>query len=222
MNNPLLLALFILGIGFFFIFYHVSAAFYRRRHETKYHFYQMFPYEFNYPNIFKDNIYGNLLMILACISVVAFYEINPIRNIYSIVAIILSLVSTAFIVVLLLFAIRYLKAHMIVSSIMMVVSAVLPLFNFFLAFSEYKLAVENINKILCIISMVISALLALSMVLLILNPKLTFRIYMDKELDENGNEILKRPKVIFMALNEWWSFFIFIIGPLAVLLLNIV
>lgn len=222
MDNPLLLALFILGIVFFMSFYLVSAVFYRRRHETKYHFYQMFPYEFNYPRIFKDNLYGNVLMIIACISVLAFYQLNPIRNTYSIIAIILSIVSAMLVVVLLLFPIRYLRTHLIVSSVMMIVSATLPLFNFFLAFSEYKVALEGIDKALCIVSMVISALLALSMLLLILNPKLTFKIYMDKVFDENGNELLKRPKVIYMALNEWWSIFVFITAPLAVLLLVII
>ena len=219
MQNPLSLALFILGVCLFAIFYFVSAAFYLRRHKTKYHFYRMFPYEFNYPNVFKQNVYGNVLMILACICVIAFYEINPLQSLYSTIGIVLSILMTMMIVILLLFPLRYLRTHMIVSSIIMVMAAATPLFNFFLAYSELKIAETQFSKALCIVSMAISVILALSMLALILNPKLTFKIYMDKSTDEQGNEQLERPKLIFMALNEWWSIFLFFLSPLAVLLL---
>ena len=221
MQNPLLLALFVIGICLFIIFYFVSSAFYFRRHKTKFHFYQMFPYEFNYPNSFKQNVYGNFLMILGCISVIAFYEINPIKSIYSTIGIVLSILMTMMIVVLLLFPLRYLRTHMIVSSIFMTMAATSPLFNFFAAYSQMKISETGIVKSLCIVSMAISAVLAISMLVLILNPKLTFKIYMDKKVDEEGNEQLYRPKVIYMALNEWWAIFLFFLSPLSILLLNI-
>ena len=221
MQNPLSLALFILGLCFFIAFYVVSAAFYFKRHKTKYHFYRMFPYEFNYPRVFVENLYGNVLLILGCIFVIAFYEINPIKNLYSTIGIILSIVTTMLIVVLLLFPLRYLRTHMIVSSIIMVIAAAAPLFNFFMAFQQMKVAENDISKALSIISMSVSGVLALSMFVLILNPKLTFKIYMDKTIDDEGNEQLQRPKLIFMALNEWWSIFLFFLSPLAVIFLLI-
>ena len=45
MQYPLVLALFVLAICLFVAFYVVSKVLYRKRHETKYHFYQMFPYD---------------------------------------------------------------------------------------------------------------------------------------------------------------------------------
>lgn len=221
MQHPLLLALFVLGICLLLIFYFVSSAFYKRKHETKYHFYQMFPYEFNYPGFFKFNVYGNLVLFLAFFSVIAFYEINPLKSIYSIIGIVLSIVLTMLFIILVLFPIRYLRTHMIVSAVAMTLSAALPMFNFFEAFDQYKLAIEQPNKVLCVISMVVSGLLALTMLLLILNPKLTFKIYYDKAVDEKGNEIVKRPKVIYMALNEWWAIVIFFLSPLALIFLLI-
>ena len=125
-------------------------------------------------------------------------------------------------IVLILFPIRYLRTHMIVSAISMTLAAALPMFNFFSAFNQLKLATEQPNKVLCIVSMVVSGLLALSMLLLILNPKLSFKIYYDKTIDEQGNEVLKRPKVIFMALNEWWAILIFFLSPLALIFLLII
>lgn len=218
MQNPLLLALFLLGLCLFIIFYVVSSSFYYRRHKTKYRFYKMFPYEFNYPNVFKLNVYGNVLLFLACLSVIAFYETNPLKTIYSIISIIVSIVMTMLIIVMLLFPLRYLRTHMIVSCILMTLAAAGPLFNFFIAYSQLKIVETDIAKALCFVSMSISAVLAISMLVLILNPKLTFKIYMEKKVDAEGNEILERPNLIFMALNEWWAIFLFFLSPLAVLL----
>ena len=221
MQNPLLLVLFLLGLCLFIIFYVVSSSFYYRRHKTKYRFYKMFPYEFNYPNVFKLNVYGNVLLFLACLSVIAFYETNPLKTIYSIISIIISIVMTMLIIVMLLFPLRYLRTHMIVSCILMTLAAAGPLFNFFIAYSQLKIVETDIAKALCFVSMSISAVLAISMLVLILNPKLTFKIYMEKKVDAEGNEILERPNLIFMALNEWWAIFLFFLSPLAVLLLVI-
>ena len=221
MQNPLLLALFILGICLFAVFYVVSAAFYFRRHKTKYHFYKMFPYEFNYPNVFRHNIYGNLLIVLACLCVIAFYNINPLQSIYSIIGIVISIITTMLIIVLLLFPIRYLKTHMVVSCVLMTFGAAAPLFNFFSAYSQLKIVESDIGRALCFVSMSISAVLAISMLVLIINPKLTFKIYMDKTVDEQGNEQLERPRLIFMALSEWWAIILFFLSPLAILLLVI-
>ena len=221
MKNPLLLALFILGLCLFIVFYVVSASFYYKRHKTKYRFYKMFPYEFNYPSVFKENIYGNVLLFLSCLCVVAFYQINPLQTIYSTIGIIISIVTTMLIVVLLLFPIRYLRTHMIISCILMTLGAAGPLFNFFMAYSQLKIVENDVSKALCFVSMSISAVLAVSMLMLIINPKLTFKIYMDKTTDEQGNEVLERPKLIFMALSEWWAIFLFFLSPLAILLLVI-
>ena len=221
MQNPLLLALFILGICLFIIFYVVSASFYLRRHKTKYHFYKMFPYEFNYPNVFRQNVYGNVLLVLAAICVIAFYNLSPLQSIYSTIAMALSIIITMLIIILLLFPLRYLKTHMVVSCVFMTLSAAMPLFNFFSAYSQLKIVENDIGRALCFISMSISAVLAISMLMLIINPKLTFKIYMDKAIDEEGKEVLERPLFIFLALSEWWAIFLFFLSPLAVLFLII-
>ena len=221
MQYPLVLALFVLAICLFIAFYVVSRVFYRKRHETKYHFYQMFPYEFNYPGIFKENFYGNILIILACLCVIAFYEVSPYSSIYSILGLALSIAGTMDIILLFLLPLRYLKTHMALAAVIMTLGAAIPLFNFFEAFELMKIATLETQKVLSIISMVYSGLLALTMMALIINPKLTFKIYYDKTIDEEGNEKLIRPKFIFMALNEWWGIFIFFLSPLAVLLLTL-
>ena len=221
MQNPILLVLFVLGLLLLATFYFVSALLYKSRHQQKYHFYQMFPYEFNYPSVFKDNPYGNVLFILGGFAVVIFYIFNPYSSIYRIVTIVIAIVFVMILICLIMMPLNYLRTHMVLSITSMTLSMALPLFNFFLALNQYKIEPESIKRIMCIISMVISGVLALIMIALILNPRLTFKIYVDKETDSSGNEVLKRPKVIYLALSEWMAIFIFFLSPLGVLLISI-
>ena len=161
-------------------------------------------------------------MILACLCVIAFYEVTPYSSIYSILGLALSIVGTMMIILLLLMPLRYIKTHMALAAVSMTLGAAIPLFNFFEAFEIMKIATSETQKVVSIISMVYSGILALSMLALIINPKLTFNIRLDKSIDEEGNEKLERPKFIFMALNEWWTIFIFFLAPLGILLLTLV
>ena len=222
MKNPFLLPLFCLGIVLIAAFYIISKTLYKTRHKEIYSFWRMFPYELNYPSVFKENIWGNFLFIFACFAVVAFYILNPYGDIYRIIGIIISIVFTMISVCLLLMPMNYLRTHLILSVISMTLSLALPLFNIFLAYSDYIYFTNNISRVLSIVSMVFSGLLALIMLVLVMNPKLTFKIYLEKEIDAEGKEVLKRPRVIFLALNEWMSIFIFFLTPLAIVLVNVV
>lgn len=219
MLYPIPLTLFVIGICLFIVFYVVSSFLYAKRHETKYHFYNMFPYEFNYPSVFKDNLYGNLLLILGCLAIMAFYEFASFSDVYSIATIILSILQTMVIILLVLMPLKYLRTHIVVSVLSMVFSMAISAFNLLIALNEMKIAPNETIKVVSIISMVIAGALSLSMVVLILNPKMTFKIYAEKETDENGNEVLKRPKVIAVALSEWWAIFVYFLSPLSILLL---
>ena len=134
----------------------------------------------------------------------------------------ISIVFTMVLICLLMMPMYYLKTHLILAVLSMTFSTALVLFNLFLAYAQYIYITDNINHILCIISMVFSGLLAIIMVVLILNPKLTFKIYLDKTIDTKGNEVLKRPRVIFLALNEWVSIFVYFLSPIGILLVNLV
>ena len=222
MKSPLLLPLFCLGVVLIFAFYLISKTLYQARHKETYSFWRMFPYELNYPSVFKENIWGNFLFIFACLTVVAFYILNPYGDIYRIIGIIISIVFTMISVCLLLMPMNYLRTHLVLSVLSMTLSLALPLFNIFLGYADYVFFENITSRVLSVISMVFSGLLALVMLVLIFNPKLTFKIYLDKEVDSDGNEVLKRPKIIFLALNEWMSIFIFFLTPLAIVLVNAV
>lgn len=222
MKNPLLLAVFLLGIFLLVAFYFVSKHLYKMRHGETYRFRHMFPYELNYPSVFKENLWGNLLFIFASFSVAVFYILNPYISIYRIITIVIAIVFTMLLVCLLLMPLYYLRTHLVLSVLSMTLALALPLFNLFLAYNQYKIETEDVKRVLCIISMVTSGILALIMLVLIMNPKLTFKIYLDKDTDSSGNEVLKRPRIIFLALNEWMAIFIYFLSPLGVLLISII
>ena len=176
----------------------------------------MFPYEFNYPHVFKENLYGNLLFGGSCFCIATFYILNPISSLYSYFSLALSIIITMLFLCLLMMPLQFLRTHIAISTIAMTLSAALPLFNLLNGIEQVK--ISN-NKAVCIISIVISGLLALGMIILILNPKMTYKIYYEKEITPEGKEIIKRPKVIPVALSEWWAIFTFVASPLAMLFL---
>ena len=47
--------------------------------------------------------------------------------------------------------------------------------------------------------------------------RLASYLYADISKDEQGNEALKRPKLIWMALNEWWAITLLFLSPLGLL-----
>ena len=218
MANPLLLALFVAGVFLFIAFYFVSSLLYKNRHKQKYRFFNTFPYEFNYPSVFKDNVYGNLLFVSACLAVVSFYILNPIDSIYKTMSIATAIIMTAITICLVFIPLYYLRTHMVLSVIEMVLPIALTMFNFFMAFNKYKIDAFEIEKALSLISMILSGVFAFSNILLVLNPKLSFKIYYEK----SENDQIKRPNVIHLAMTEWLAIFTYFASPLAVVLLVII
>lgn len=219
MQNPALLTVSFIAIFSFVVFNVVSRIFYKKRHNTQYHFYQMFPYEFNYPAVFKENPYGNFLFLFSSFAVCAFYILNPYESAFRMWSLIISIVFTMVVICLTMMPMTYLRTHILLVCASMVLSMALPLFNFFLALNQRRIETDQLKGVLCIVSMALSGLLAISMMVLILNPKLTFKIYYRREIGLNGQEVLKRPPVIYLALTEWVAIFIYFFSIIPVLLI---
>lgn len=219
MSYPIPLTLFLVGLSLFVVFIFVSRLLYFKKHETKYSLLRMFPYEFNYPNVFKDNLYGNLLLILGALATMAFYDFASFKDVYSYARIVISILITMFIIVLLLMPLKYLRSHIVISILTMVLTFALMAFNFLTAFGIFKNETYELNQVVPIISMVISALAAVTMLVVIINPKMTYQIYAKKTIDENGNERLERPNVIVAALSEWITMIVYFLSPLPILFL---
>lgn len=219
MKYPAILTITVIALFSFIVFNAVSRFFYKKRHHTKYHFYQMFPYEFNYPTVFKENPYGNFLFLFSGFAVCVFYILNPYDSIYKVGSLIISIVFTMILLCLTMMPMVYLRTHIFLACGSMALSLALPLFNFFLAFSQFKGETDQLKAALCIVSTVLSGVLAATMMVLILNPKLSFKIYYRKEIDINGQEVLKRPPVIYLAMTEWMAIYIYFFSIVPVLLI---
>ena len=220
------LAIFLASLSLFVGGYFLSSAFYYKRHDVKYSFKRMFPYEFNYPNSFKRNIYGNIAIVLSMVGIIVFY-IYKMSNtnsqsitIYVLVA--LSIITAALIGCLLFMPLQFLRTHIILSTLVMTSSFAMPALGALLGYESLKMVELNYEKALSIIAIVTGAILAVTMVAFLFNPRATYKIYLDKSVDKDGNEVMARPKFIPIAFNEWWAIFTYMLSPLPLVILSFI
>jgi hypothetical protein len=220
------LAIFLASLSLFVGGYFLSSAFYYKKHDVKYSFKRMFPYEFNYPNSFKRNIYGNIALVLSMLGVIVFYiyKMSNINSnsitIYVLVA--LSIITAALIGCLLFMPLQFLRTHIIVSTLAMTLSFAMPALNALLGYEAFRINEVDTAKTLSVIAMVVGAILAVVMIIFLFNPKATYKIYLDKSVDKDGNEVMARPKFIPIAFNEWWAIITYMLSPLPLVILSFI
>ena len=220
------LAIFLASLSLFVGGYFLSSAFYYKKHDVKYSFKRMFPYEFNYPNSFKRNIYGNIALVLSMLGVIVFYvyKMSNINSnsitIYVLVA--LSIITAALIGCLLFMPLQFLRTHIIVSTLAMTLSFAMPALNALLGYEAFRINEVDNAKVLSVIAMVVGAILAVVMIIFLFNPKATYKIYLDKSVDKDGNEVMARPKFIPIAFNEWWAIFTYMLSPLPLVIISFI
>ena len=218
------LAIFLASLALFVGGYFLSSSFYYKKHDVKYSFKRMFPYEFNYPNSFKRNIYGNIALVLSMVGVIVFY-IYKMSNtnsqsitIYVLVA--LSIITAALIGCLLFMPLQFLRTHIVISTLVMTCAFAMPALNALLGYEALKVAEVDSTKVLSIITISVGAILAVVMIIFLFNPRATYKIYLDKSVDKDGNEVMTRPKFIPIAFNEWWAIFTYMLSPLPLVILS--
>ena len=220
------LAIFLASLSLFVGGYFLSSAFYYKKHDVKYSFKRMFPYEFNYPNSFKRNIYGNIALVLSMLGVIVFYiyKMSNINSnsitIYVLVA--LSIITAALIGCLLFMPLQFLRTHIIVSTLAMTLSFAMPALNALLGYEAFRIHEVDSAKALSVIAMVVGAILAVVMIIFLFNPKATYKIYLDKSVDKDGNEVMARPKFIPIAFNEWWAIITYMLSPLPLVIISFI
>ena len=220
------LAIFLLALAFFVGGYLLSAAFYFKKYDVKYSFKRMFPYEFNYPTTFKNNIYGNIAFIISLLGGIAFYiyflSTRAKPEIPLIVVTAMAVLVVVCISCLLFMPLQFLRLHMTVSTLSMVISFAMPALNCCYLYPLIKNATDSGDRAIYLIAFVVGAILALAMLVFLLNPKATYKIYYDKVLDEQGNEQMVRPRFIPIAFNEWWSVVTFLLSPIPLIIISFI
>ena len=98
----------------------------------------------------------------------------------------------------------------------------MPALNALLGYEAFRMAEVDHTKALSVIAMVVGALLAVVMIIFLFNPKATYKIYLDKSVDKDGNEVMARPKFIPIAFNEWWAIITYVLSPLPLVVLSFI
>ena len=220
------LCIFIMSLTFFTAGYFFSSSFYFKKYDIKYSFKRMFPYEFNYPNAFKNNIYGNIAFIISILGTIAFYiyYLNTQQvgnNVPAFVLAIVAFVVSVTICCLLFMPLQYLRMHIMMSTLTMTCAFAMPALACCVIYPSFKDAVGN-NQTIYLVAFIVGAILSLAMLVFLLNPRATYKIYMDKSEDKDGNVVMTRPKFIPMAFNEWWAIFTFILSPIPLLIISFI
>ena len=217
MPSFITLLIFFISLTFLAGGYYLSSSFYFKKFDVKYSFKRMFPYEVNYPNAFRNNIYGNIAFVIGLVGIIAFYIYSTIfvgkAEVTLVVLSVVSFLMAGFIAALLFLPLQFLRLHMIISTCAMVFAFAIPALEVCYIYPIFRNMVEG-NKVPYIVAMIVGLVLSLTMLIFILNPRATYKIYLDKGVDKDGNETVTRPKFIPMAFNEWWAIITYFLSPI--------
>lgn len=206
------------SILFFIIYFVLSCVNYRRRFNEQYDVRNHFPYEFNYEGRFSDNLLGNIALILCgAFSIASFIFAGAQMHLNGLL---ISAVGAGTLLSVLLVIINFvplktMKAHLLFLVLLFVSAFATPTLLGFTFFEHYQIYQDAISLVLFIVSIAVGGFIFI----MIMNPKLSFRITMQKATDEKGNEYFVRPKFIVVAFSEWLILFSLLLTQLILIIL---
>lgn len=185
-----------------FVFYFVSLKNYKKRYKMDYRIRNYFPYELNYRMLFKDNMMGNIMLILASILYLACYIIALFNRMtdfyYAIFAV--GTIATFIPIALIFTPLERTRQHMLFVTL----SFAFSFLNVgLIAVESYRIFNSGINFALGLTSFIISIIIGLFIFVLILNPKLSSWGKMDQVTNDDGTISYARPKFFVLAFSEW-------------------
>lgn len=214
-----LLPLSIVSIVFFILFVLTAIRSYKIKYKLKYDLRNTFPYELNYKSKFFDNPLPNILLTISLLVSIVIYIFFDYKNLIGVnVFILIAGVLLSILAFILYFLdLKYFKSHMVVMVFTAVFSFGLSAANAIGNFVKY----QDTQNIYYIVLCVICGVFALISFGIIMNPKLSMNLQMDKVTDEKGQEKLVRPKYFVIAFSEWLLIFTLFINQILITLSNI-
>ncbi len=160
-----------------------------------------YPYELNYNGKFKDNLIGNIAVVLFAVSGIAFYTLfdHDFNNGFMIFTLIagslycLSLMSLAFI------SFNHLKMHLIMVLISVVFAFLIPFSNAIACSIAYK----DMKQTNSMIMLIVNAVYCIFIFILIMHPRLSKWAELKEIKNEDGTSSYVRPKYFILAFIEW-------------------
>lgn len=216
MGFGLSLGLALSSIVLFFLFIFVAINAYKKRWNMKYDIRNTFPYELNYQQRFTDNILPNAILTMAVATSIGLYAFFDIRNLSGIGIVILVCGLLASIISFFMFFldIRFIRFHIVLFTLYAITTFGTAAGIAVLCYQKYQNTLNVYYLVICLLS----AVIALFGFGLIMNPKLTFHLQMQKAVGPDGKETLVRPKFFVLAISEWLMLFILLASDILLIL----
>lgn len=215
MNNFALvfLVLEILMMGGFILSSFIN---YNTRFGMTYDLRNHFPYELNYESKFKDNLMGNVLLLVATGCGVAFYILfdNNKQNGYFLFMMIAGCIHQLVHFFLAFVPLKLTKSHLLLVTLDIILSFLIP---FSLAISS-SITFNHTHDYSLIIFIALPAVICLFVFILMMNPKLTRWSRMEEIKNEDGTTSYKRPRYFILAFYEWLLLFASLLTQIIVIL----
>lgn len=183
-----------------------------------------FPFEFGKLNPTIYPIFKTFIFILSGFAFSPLFFISPQMKDFGNLGFLLVLITCIYGLAsvsncfLFFFDARYTKTHMILVTVSMSLVLLANALSTLVSILVYKSYLDMVeNHIMSLVFAIVSGVLTLGMLFLIVNPKLTSWAKLESEVDSNGEKIYKRGKVFILALSEWITILISILGEIVFL-----
>lgn len=223
------LSLIICSIIFFIGYLVFSLLNYKAKTKEDYNFKNMFMYELNIDNNFKNNIFGNICLILSlfCGAVSLCFVERLSTNGYLILSVVGGIIAFIATGVMANLPLLYLKGHILSSTFSFIFtfanSIGILLYNAFWLY-EAPVAYDKSSAIYIIhvICLILSIISSLAVFFLFMNPKLTSWGKLEEVRNTDGTKGYVRPKWFVLAFSEWMNTFVLYFNLLLIILVNLV
>ncbi len=208
------------SILFFFAFFLSGQLTYKKKFSLTYDIRNTFPYEINYQTKFLDNILVNSFLIFAIALSLGYFIFFNIGNLSGInIVIVIAGCALSVCVFFLFFAdLKYLRFHLFLMIFVGILAFALPASIAISAFGQFQADNKNI---FALVMTIISAIFALFIFGVMMNPKLNFKLEMKKQVTPDGKEVLVRPKYFVLAFSEWIFIFSLFVSQILLLIINL-
>ena len=183
-----------------------------------------FPYEFGKMNPDIYHIFKPLMFVLTGLAFSPLFVIVPLSKDFGDLTFLTIFITCIFGLtaitnsLLFFFDARYTKTHMILVTCSMCLTMLSNALATLLSTLVYKTYLEmSENHISSLILAIISGLLTIVMLIIVINPKLANWAKLESQDNGSGEKTYSRGKVFILALSEWLTIAISLIGELAFL-----
>lgn len=211
------LSLTIASTFLFFCYFVISRSNYYERFSTKYDVRNMFPFELNYKGKFKDNLIGNLFLILyAACSLANYVSFDTTRSGLMIFVMVAGILANGMLVVANFVSLNSLRAHICTAVFLFITAFLNPSSIAIAGYNIYK----SFNVGLGLATLIVGLVFAVFAFILIMNPNLTHWAEAKKVPQEDGTIKYVRPKFFVLAFSEWLLMFTILASQIVLTMLT--